>query len=112
MVLSDYSVLSMGTKKVENIVMGPAMLDLVHRMFTLPRPEGSQHVFINQDNNPVTEEGFNSGWGRAKEEAKEMGIITRNFTFHDLRAYYTTMHKNKFGNCSDKHANSATAAMV
>ncbi len=34
------------------------------------------------------------------------------FTFHDLRAYYTTMHKREHGDLPDLHANPATTARV
>jgi len=34
------------------------------------------------------------------------------FTFHDLRAYYATMHKQTHGHLPDMHKNSAVAAQV
>ncbi len=101
-----------GSKKTESITMGPAMLDLVHRMIDLDRPSTSLHVFVNQRGNPVTESGFTTGWQRAKAEALEKGVITRNFTFHDLRAYYTTQYKERFGSLPELHSNPATTAKV
>lgn len=101
-----------GAKKAETISMGPAMLDLAHRMLLLPRPDTSLHVFCNQQGNPVSESGLTTGWGRAKTEAMELGIMTRNFTFHNLRAYYTTQYKERFGALPELHANPATTAKV
>ena len=78
----------------------------------LDRPSTSLHVFVNQRGNPVTESGFTAGWQRAKAEALEKGVITRNFTFHDQRAYYTTQYKERFGSLPELHSNPATTAKV
>lgn len=32
-------------------------------------------------------------------QALEEKVINRRFTFHDLRAYYTTQHKAQYGHC-------------
>lgn len=101
-----------GTKKAETIQMGPAMESLAKRLLALPRPDTSLHVFINQNGNPLTESGFTTGWQRAMVEALEDGVVTRRFTFHDLRAYYTTQHKERFGALPELHANTATTARV
>ncbi|MGQ8876612.1 tyrosine-type recombinase/integrase [Delftia sp. NA_296.1] len=101
-----------GTKRAENIAMGPAMLDLAKRLLQLPRPETSLHVFINQHGSPLTESGFTTGWQRAMVEALETKVISRRFTFHDLRAYYTTQHKARYGALPELHASSATTARV
>lgn len=92
--------------------MGPAMKDLATRMLQLPRPETSLNVFVNQRGNPVTESGFTTGWQRAMVEALSLNIISRRFTFHDLRAYYTTQHKERFGALPELHASAATTARV
>lgn len=101
-----------GTKRQETIAMGPAMKDLAIRMLQLPRPETSLNVFVNQRGNPVTESGFTTGWQRAMVEALSLNIISRRFTFHDLRAYYTTQHKERFGALPELHASAATTARV
>lgn len=101
-----------GSKKVENIVMGPAMTDLAKRLLSLPRPDASLNVFINQQGNPLTESGFTTGWQRAMVEALDEGVIQRRFTFHDLRAYYTTQFKEQHGTLPELHANTATTARV
>ncbi len=66
-----------GTKRAENIAMGPAMLDLAKRLLQLPRPETSLHVFINQHGSPLTESGFTTGWQRAMVEALETKVISQ-----------------------------------
>ncbi len=101
-----------GSKKVENIVMGPAMECLARRLLALPRPDTSMHVFLNQQGNPLTESGFTTGWQRAMVAALQEGVIQRRFTFHDLRAYYTTQFKEQHGNLPELHANTATTARV
>ena len=101
-----------GKTRVENIAMGPEMLDLAHRLLALPRPETSLYVFINQLGNPITEAGFSAGWQRAMADALKEKVIERRFTFHDLRAYYTTQHKERYGALPELHENTATTARV
>ena len=101
-----------GSKRQETISMGPAMQDLVVRMLRLPRPDTSLHVFVNQKGNPVTESGFTTAWQRAMTEALSLNIISRRFTFHDLRAYYTTQYKERFGSLPELHADATTTARV
>lgn len=101
-----------GAKKAESIMMGPAMVDLAKRLLALPRPDASLNVFINQHGNPLTESGFTTGWQRAMVEALDEGVIQRRFTFHDLRAYYTTQFKEQHGTLPELHANTATTARV
>ena len=101
-----------GQKRQENISIGPAMLDLVHRMLALPRPEESTHVFTNHEGNPYTEEGCTSGWQRAMVDAIESKVISHRFTFHDLRVYYTTQQKERFGALPELHASTANTARV
>lgn len=101
-----------GAKKTESIQMGPAMESLAKRLLALPRPDTSLHVFINQNGNPLTESGFTTGWQRAMVEALKDGVVARRFTFHDLRAYYTTQHKERFGALPELHASTATTARV
>ena len=59
---------------------------------------------------PLTKSGFTTGWQRAMVEALESKVISRRFTFHDLRAYYTTQHKARYGALPELHASSATTA--
>ncbi|MEG1281247.1 MAG: tyrosine-type recombinase/integrase [Comamonas sp.] len=101
-----------GGIKLESIKMGPAMESLAIRMLALPRPDSSLHIFINQRGNPLTESGFTTAWQRAMVDAVEANVIRKRFTFHDLRAYYTTQHKARYGVLPELHANPATTAKV
>ncbi len=101
-----------GKKKVENVEITPAVADLVRRLRTQWRPEGCLHVFVTRDGNPYTEDGFNSIWQRSLVEALETGVIEQRFTFHDLRAYYTTQHKAQYGALPEMHADAKTTARV
>ena len=39
-------------------------------------------------------------------------VIEQRFTFHDLRAHYTTYYKKRFDALPDLHADPATTARV
>lgn len=60
----------------------------------------------------MSDTSFTTGWQRAMIEALEAGVIKQRFTFHDLRAFYTTQHKERYGALPELHANSATTARV
>ena len=77
-----------------------------------PRPDGCLHVFVTRDGNPYTDSGFSSTWQRALVQAIEDKVISRRFTFHDLRAYYTTQHKAQYGALPELHADAKTTAKV
>jgi integrase len=62
--------------------------------------------------NPYTEAGFKAMWARLMAGALAEKIIAERFTFHDLRAHYTTYYKLKFGTLPDLHADPATTAGV
>ncbi|WP_295539163.1 tyrosine-type recombinase/integrase [uncultured Pseudacidovorax sp.] len=101
-----------GTVRVENVVITPAVEDLVSRLRALPRPAESPYVFVTRDNNPYTDDGFASTWQRAMRLALEKKVILRRFTFHDLRAYYTTQHKVQYGELPELHADRKTTARI
>lgn len=44
--------------------------------------------------------------------AQQQSIIAERFTFHDLRAHYSTYYKQKHGTFADIHANPATTARI
>jgi integrase len=69
-------------------------------------------VFPNRQGNPYTAQGFAAMWGKLMREAIGKGVIKRRFTFHDLRAYYTTQHKERAGALPDLHASPTTTARV
>jgi hypothetical protein len=51
-------------------------------------------------------------WGKLMREAIAKKIISRRFTFHDLRAHYTTQHTERTGELPDLHQDKATTARV
>lgn len=101
-----------GAKRVENVLISEAMESLVRRLRALPRPDNCLHVFVTRDGNPYTDTGFNSTWQRAMTKAIEDKVIASRFTFHDLRAYYTTQHKAQYGELPELHADTKTTAKV
>lgn len=101
-----------GTRRIENVVITPAVSELVRRLRALPRPDGCLHVFTTRDGNPYSEEAFTSMWQRVMVKAMADKVISRRFTFHDLRAYYTTAHKAQYGNLPELHTNASTTAKV
>jgi integrase len=62
--------------------------------------------------NPYSEAGFKAMWNRLVVAALAEGVIKERFTFHDLRAHYTTYFKLKFGALPELHADPATTAQV
>ncbi|WP_339088909.1 integrase [Variovorax paradoxus] len=101
-----------GSTRVESISITPKMEDLVRRLRALPRPDTCLHVFTTRDGNPYTDTGFASTWQRSMAKALEEKVITRRFTFRDLRAYYTTQHKAQYGELPELHADVKTTARV
>ena len=59
-----------------------------------------------------SESGFKTMWGRLMDRAVAAGVVAQRFTFHDLRAHYTTYFKLRFGELPELHANPATTAGV
>lgn len=101
-----------GSKRTENVNITPAMEGLVARLKALPRPDGCLTVFVTRNGNPYTDSGFSSNWQKIMREAIEQNIVSRRFTFHDLRAYYTTQHKAQYGTLPELHADGSTTAKV
>lgn len=58
------------------------------------------------------ETGFKTMWQRLMNDALAAGVIEERFTFHDLRAHYTTYFKLKFGELPEMHADPGTTAKV
>jgi len=101
-----------GTKRAENVQISQAMEDLVRRLRALPRPDNCLTVFVTRDGNPYTDRGFLSIWQRAMAQALKDQVISRRFTFHDLRAYYTTQYKAQYGALPELHSDAKTTAKV
>jgi integrase len=91
----------------EKISIGPQMADLLDRI-----EKRGQLVFPNRHGNVYTSRGFMANWGRFMREAIKAKVVERRFTFHDLRSYYVTMHRDERGSLPDLHKNPATTARI
>lgn len=101
-----------GATKVEKIAISPALADLLQRLRAVARDDKLGAVFPNRQGNPYTSDGFASMWQKLIVEAYEQKVIERRFTFHDLRAYYVTQHKEQRGALPDLHASPTTTGRV
>jgi integrase len=101
-----------GSEKAERVEISPAMSALLDKLRPLARDDRLGTVFLNRQGNPYTSMGFAAMWGKLMREALGLKIIERRFTFHDLRAHYTTRHKVVHGDLPDLHTNTATTARV
>lgn len=101
-----------GTVKVELVTITPALAAVLDRADRLPGAADRQIVFPSRDGNRYTEAGFTTLWGRVMRAALAEGVVKRRFTFHDLRAYYTTQHKAQTGDLPELHASTSTTARV
>jgi len=74
----------------------------------------SLYVFPTRGNNAYTARGFMTLWQRCVVQAIKEGVIPagKRFSFHDLRAYYATVHKQVTGELPDLHKNPAVTARV
>jgi integrase len=92
----------------EKIAIGPQMEALLDKI----EKTGSTYVFCNRGGNPYTSRGFMANWGKWMTEAIKAEVVSKRFTFHDLRAYYVTLHRTERGNLPDLHKNPATTARI
>lgn len=101
---------------VEQVEITPALGALLDRLEALRRERNVDclYVFPTRDNNAYTSRGFQTLWQRCVVLAMTEGVISpeARFTFHDLRAYYATLHKRERGELPDLHANKETTARV
>jgi integrase len=93
----------------EEIAIGGQMESLLDR---LEIDESKEWVFRNKFGNPYTASGFKSMWSKLLAKALADKVIAKRFTFHDLRAYYATTHKEERGTLPDMHKNPATTARI
>jgi hypothetical protein len=100
-----------GAEKVERVAVSPALLELRGRLQEVAT-SALGPVFPNRKGNAYTSAGFAAMWGKLMRECVEKSVITRRFTFHDLRAYYVTEHKITTGELPDTHASPTTTARV
>lgn len=98
-----------GTVVWEEIAIGVRMESLLDR---LDIQEDREWVFRNKHGNPYTEQGFKAMWSKLLAKALEDKVISRRFTFHDLRSFYTTTHKETTGMLPELHKNPATTARI
>jgi integrase len=102
-----------GKEKRELIARSQALDVVLARMKALRTYSPMGAVFAAPTTgNPYTDEGFKSVWKRLMADALEEKVIAQRFTFHDLRAHYTTYYKLRFGDLPDMHADPATTARV
>lgn len=101
---------------IEHVAITPALQALIDRLKAVRagRAVDCLYVFPTRENNAYTDRGFKTLWQRCVQDAMSEKIIDpgQRFTFHDLRAYYTTVHKQATGQLPDLHANPATTARV
>jgi len=95
----------------ERIGMSAALAELRGRLLAYQTsPMGP--VFPNQHGNAYTGDGFRTQWQKLMRECIQLGLVKRRFTFHDLRAHYATVYKDRTGDTADMHANPATTVRV
>lgn len=101
---------------IELVTITPALQALINRLKVVRAQRGVDclYVFPSRENNAYTDRGFKTLWQRCVLQAIKDKVMTAEdrFTFHDLRAHYTTVHKAETGLLPDLHANPATTARV
>lgn len=95
---------------IEHIEITPAIRELLVRLKAIDKD--CLYVFPNRSGNAYSQSGFKGMWGKLMTEALKEKVMSKRFTFHDLRAYYVTQHKAERGTLPDLHANPATTARV
>lgn len=102
-----------GAEKRELVFIGAALREVLDRMRLLPGYNPMGAVFrAPKTGNPYSESGFKTMWGRLMDVALAAKVVEHRFTFHDLRAHYTTYYKKRFDTLPDLHADPATTARV
>lgn len=76
------------------------------------RRENCEYLFPNRSGRAYTDGGFHTMWKKAMRAAITAGIVTRRFTFHDLRAHYATVSKTETGAYPALHKNEATTSRI
>jgi hypothetical protein len=94
------------------------LLELRQRMHALSGKDPAGPVFPSARGGPYNERAFKSAWARLMADAMDASagppvlVDGQRFTFHDLRAFYTTEHKRIHGGLPDLHKNPETTARV
>ncbi|MFZ5566023.1 MAG: site-specific integrase [Pseudomonadota bacterium] len=99
---------------VEVVSISPAMENLLERLESIRPGRDCLVIFPTRDGNAYTDRGFKTLWQRIMLAAIEAKVVpaSARFTFHDLRAYYSTQHKAIKGKLPDLHNNPETTARV
>ena len=99
--------------KRELVSISTALATVLERMRALPTYNPMGPVFrAPRTSNPYTDAGFKAMWARLMAKAMAAGVITQRFTFHDLRAHYTSYFKIRHGVLPEMHADPGTTARV
>jgi integrase len=100
-----------GRSIFDNVAISPRLRALLDR---LPRTEGTPYLFTNRDGDPFNSGSFKSLWSRSMLDAIKEGVISaqQRFTFHSLRRYYVTMHRDQTGELPDLHADKRITSRV
>jgi integrase len=101
-----------GVVKTEFVASSEALKKLRDELNALATHPQVGFVFRNREGNAYTSSGFATQWQKLKRSAIDAKIISTAFTFHDLRAFYTTQHKQRTGTLPDLHASPATTQRV
>jgi integrase len=102
-----------GKGKRELVGISEALQAVLERMKARPGYNPMGAVFRSpRTGNAYRETGFKTMWQRLMADALKDGIVKERFTFHDLRAHYTTYFKLQFGELPEMHADPATTAKV
>ncbi len=102
-----------GAEKRELVFIGTALREVLDSMKLLPGYNPMGTVFrAPRTGNPYSESGFKTMWGRLMDAALKDKVIEKRFTFHDLRAHYTTYYKKRYDALPELHADPATTARV
>lgn len=102
-----------GKAKRELVAVSDALQAVMDRMKARPTYSAMGPVFpAPRHGRPYTDRGFKAMWNRLVLAAMKEKVIAERFTFHDLRAHYTTYFKLKFGELPEMHADPATTAKV
>lgn len=102
-----------GKERRELIGRSEALDAVLARMKSRPGYSPMGAVFASpRSGNPYKETGFKTMWDRLMRKALVAKVIEQRFTFHDLRAHYTTYYKLRFGDLPEMHADPGTTARV
>lgn len=88
-------------EQIVEVVRISSALDALLTRLEAVRKLDCLYVFPTRDNNQYSDRGFKTLWQRCVLQAIEENILTTEsrFTFHDLRAFYATKHKEVTGSC-------------